>query len=176
MKEPARHKWSFAILAGTLASFVAVVLLSAFQRMNLYIEFAGLTQLRLYTTAFMGWTALALAWLVATVLRGDRRPFAMGALVCGLATVLTLNLINPDATIARFNLGLSNRPVDLAYLESLSVDAAPAVISNASKLPAGQAAQLKTTVRDRWSKEVDTDWRGINYARWRYLNDYRGEL
>jgi len=176
MRDPERNQKSFGILAGILTALVSVVLVSAFQRMGLYVNFAGLTELRVYTTAFMVWIAGVLFWLGATVLRGRSKRFAWGAMVTGLATIVSLNVVNPDALIARVNLGLGGRQTDLAYLQSLSVDAAPAVISNASRLPSAEAANLRTTLRNKWAQEVDTDWRGIDYSRWRYFSTYRGEL
>jgi len=176
MKDPERNQRSFRILAGTMVALVGVVLISAFQRMDLYVRFAGLTEMRVYATSFMVWIASTLVWLAATALRGRRRRFAWGSMVCGLACILGLNVLNPDVAIARFDTQPTNRPADLALLESLSVDAAPAFVNGLPGLPPGQATQLRTELKKRWSQAVDTDWRGINYSRWRYLNDYRHEL
>ena len=74
-----------------------------------------------------------------------------------------------DATIAQFNLGQGGRNVDLSYLESLSVDAAPALVNGTAKLPAGEAATLRSGPLKNWAQDVDAEWRGINYGRWRYL-------
>ena len=82
--------------------------------MRLYTETYGLTELRLYTTAFMGWLALVFLWFVATVLRERRELFAFGALVGGFAVISAAQLANPDALIVRANAArrhpASNRP------------------------------------------------------------------
>ena len=176
LKQPELNQRKYSINAGVLAVLVGVVMASAFQRMNLYINFAGLTELRVYTTAFMVWIAAVLIWLAATVLRGERRRFAFGALVSGLAGVLALNVINPDAAIARFNLSGSARQVDLSYLESLSLDAAPVIAATSGNLSPKQAAELRGELRKRWTQEVDADWRGSDYARWQFASFYRRRI
>ena len=45
-----------------------MVIVSALQRMRLYTQEYGLTELRLYTTAFMLWIAAGGVWYLATVL------------------------------------------------------------------------------------------------------------
>src|SRR5207247_1416024 len=56
-REQPVHERVFRLLAGTLVSLLYVVVASAVQRMLLYQHLFGLTELRLYTTAFMGWLA-----------------------------------------------------------------------------------------------------------------------
>src|ERR671929_107520 len=61
------------------------------------------------------------------------RLFVMGALVAGFAATLALNVVNPDALIARTNL---DRPhVDAAYLRGLSDDAVPVLLARLPSLP-----------------------------------------
>ena len=63
---------------------------SALERMRLYQRAYGLTELRLYSTAFMLWLAAVCCWFLVTVLRGRRSGFAIGAVVTALATVVAL--------------------------------------------------------------------------------------
>ena len=72
--------------------------------MLLYTGEYGLSELRVYTLAFMGWLALVLAWFTLTVLRGQRRRFAFGAAAAGVVVVAALNVTNIDGAIARVNL------------------------------------------------------------------------
>ncbi len=176
LRDPARHQKPFSILAGILTALVAVVMVSALQRMNLYIEYRGLTELRVYTTAVMIWLGIVLIWLAATVLRGHRQGFATGALAAGLAVILGLNVINPDATIAKFNLTYGG-PGDVSYLQSLSLDAAPAVAQYSQHLPAKDAEALKSGALKRWSAAATADdWRSLNFSRWQFLSVYRARL
>ena len=62
-----------------------IMLASALLRMRLYTAEYGLTELRFYTTAFMGWLVLVFGWFVATVLRGRRERFGAGAIAGGVA-------------------------------------------------------------------------------------------
>ncbi|HEU5040322.1 MAG TPA: DUF4173 domain-containing protein, partial [Gemmatimonadales bacterium] len=90
----------FRLLAAVMLALLNVMLASALYRMRLYTAEYGLTELRLYTTAFMGWLVLVLGWFGATVLRGRRERFGFGAVAAGLFVLGTLNLVNPDGLIA----------------------------------------------------------------------------
>ena len=123
-------------------SFLQVVLLfaimaSALYRMRLYQAAYGLTELRLYTTVFMTWIAFLLVWLSMTVVRGRPRGFVFGGVVAGLVCAAGLNLVSPDALIARTNVsraadGLS---FDAVHAGSLSADAVPALLRGLPQLP-----------------------------------------
>ena len=118
-------------LSATLVALELVVADSALQRLRLYQEQFGLTELRLYATGIVVWLAFVFLWLAATTLRGRRR-FAVGALVLGFAATAALNVVNPDAVIARTN--LSRPQVDAAYLGGLSDDAVPALLTRLPSL------------------------------------------
>ena len=112
-------------LSGCLVALVGVVMASALQRLWLYQQQFGLTELRIYATGVVLWLAVVFVWLGVTVLRGRRHLFAIGAIVAGFAATLCINVVNPDALIARTNL---DRPqVDVTYLGTLSDDALPAL-------------------------------------------------
>ena len=118
-------------LALPLLALVAAMMISAASRLRLYVHYYGLTTERFYPLVFMGWLGIVLIWLALTVLRGWGRPFVAGATISGLMTLAMLNLVNPEAIIARVNLerGLAPEPreraVDLVYLSGLSGDAVP---------------------------------------------------
>jgi len=169
------------LLHGLLVLLTLVILISALQRMHLYQAEYGLTELRFYTTAFMGWLAVVLIWLVVTVLRpvpgGEglgRRRFAFGALVAGLVLVVSLNLVNPDAVIARTNLNRAvagvGQPLDTGYLAHvLSPDAVPILLAGLDDLEGSSAqARLACELRSRarfWGREASHhDWRGVTWG------------
>lgn len=120
---------SFRALMTVLVVLVACVMISAVGRMRLYIDGYGLTEDRLYATAFMLWIGTVLAWLVVTELRGWAGRFTIGAVLAGFATLAMLNALNPDGLVARINLGraAAGRALDAGYLARLSPDAVPAV-------------------------------------------------
>ena len=151
----------FRVLAAVLVALLAVVMVSALQRMRLYQREFGLTELRVYATGFMLWLGLVAAWLCATVLRGRRSRFAVGALVSGFAAILAANALNPDALIARANL---DRPrPDVHYLGGLSDDAVPTLVSRLPSLPPPLRFELAAELRGR--SDRTGDWRTWNLSR-----------
>ena len=104
---------------------------SALQRMHVYVDQYGLTELRIYVTGVTLWIAAILIWALPTIVVGNGRRFAVGALVAGFAATLALNAVNPDALIVRTNIARGN--VDPRYLARLGDDAVPALIA---RLPA----------------------------------------
>jgi hypothetical protein len=170
----------FRALAGLTIALLVVVMVSAVQRMRLYVDEFGLSELRLYTTVFMVWLAIVFAWFCATTLRGEGKRFAIGALGAAFATLLALNALNPDALIARVNLERppTARPVDVDYLLSLSADAAPTLITAIASLP-GDQGENAGRVLQRWTPPDHPDWRTYNTARdaaWEETNRNRGRL
>lgn len=159
------YRWLFRVLAAALVAMLYVVMASAVYRMSLYVQEFGLTELRLYTTAFMLWLAIVFVWFVATVLT-DRRPrFAIGALVSAFLVVLALNAIDPDAQIVRANVARNDlvRGIDVRYLTCLSTDAVPALVE---ALPAMNETERKTVaMRLLNDSPSETDWRTWNTGR-----------
>jgi hypothetical protein len=166
---------AFRWLAVALLALLGVVMLSALQRMRLYMQQYGLTELRLYATGVIVWLAVISAWFAVTVLRGRRHAFAIGALVAGFAATLTLNVVNPDALIARTNV---TRPVvDVAYLAGLSDDAVPTLVDRMSRLRPEQQRLLAEALLQRAA--AGGDWRSWNVSRaqaQRVLGDHRARL
>jgi uncharacterized protein DUF4153 len=170
-----RNSRAFRWLAGVLLVLLGVVIASALQRIRLYMQHFGLTELRLYATGTILWLAIVSAWFAVTVLRGRRHAFAVGALVAGFAATLALNVLSPDAFIARTNV---TRPaVDVTYLAGLSDDAVPTLVSHISRLPKAQQPQLAAALLER--APADDDWRSWNRSRGRAakaLRAHRAEL
>ena len=115
---------AYRVLAGGLVCLLCVVMASAVQRMQLYVESSGLTELRVQASVFMGWLAVVLGWFVLTVLRGDRRRFAFGTLASTFIVIGGLDVANPDALIVRTNAHYSHlefdSPLDARPLSSFS--------------------------------------------------------
>jgi hypothetical protein len=156
-----RGRRAFRWLAAALLALLGVVIASALERMRLYVQHFGLTELRLYATGGILWLAVVSAWFAVTVLRGRRHAFAVGALVAGFAATLALNVLSPDALIARTNV---TRPVvDVSYLAGLSDDAVPTLLSRISRLPAAQQTELARQLLQR--DAAGGDWRSWNVSR-----------
>ena len=161
----------YAGLAAVLVVLVFVVMASALQRMRLYQETFGLTELRLYTTAFMIWLFAVFAWLAFTVLRGRRDRFAFGVFMAGLAVVVALNGLNPDGFIVRRNAAIAgaDRPFDSAYTLNLSHDSVPSLVANFDKVPLADRCIVGRELRRRYL-EKDDDWRTWTWGRSRAHN------
>jgi hypothetical protein len=162
----------FRALAGAQVGLLFVIMASAVARMRLYQSEYGLTELRLYTTAFMLWLGLVFVWFTWTVLvRGAREQFACGALVAAFATVALLHLVNPDAYIVRANAAhaRAGRPFDAQYAVSLSADAVPAIMSVLPTLRDDERCLVERALSHGWTSAAvyDEDWRAWNLARWR---------
>jgi len=157
------YRW----LGGPLVGLLFVIMASAMERMRLYMMEYGLTELRLYTTAFMLWMALLFIWFLATVMRGQRDRFAAGALAGGLAVLLVLHAVNPDALIARTNVALAQKTgrFDAEYAASLGLDAMPVLMEALETLPAAASEELTAELRQRFRRPGTTDWRAWNWGR-----------
>jgi hypothetical protein len=157
-RDTPRRQRLFNALSTLMVTLVLVMLVSAFKRLRLYEAAFGFTELRLYVHVFMVWLGLLFAWFLLTLWR---RPdhFAIGAFVAFLGFLATLNLLNPDAFIARQNIARflqdkqaiiqsdslfdpsftrSGPSLDAHYLATLSYDAVPELVPALHQLPTGQ--------------------------------------
>lgn len=156
----------FRWLAGGLLVMLFVIMASAVGRMRLYQSAYGQTELRLYTTAFMGWLAVVFVWFALTVLRGARERFACGALVSALAVAGALHLLNPNDHIVRTNAALAGgrRSFDAVYAQSLGADAVPALLETLPNLAPHERASLSAGLL-KWAGREGGDWRSWNWSR-----------
>ncbi len=179
--EPAVHQRTFRHLAIVLLLLLAVVMASALTRMRLYVGAFGLSEIRLYSTAFMLYLAGVAGWFGWTTLRGEHRRFAFGALVQGFAVLGGLHLANPDALIVRTNLARppAERPFDGWYAASLSADAVPDLIEALPRLDATARCAVAAGLLNQRARLETGDWRSWNLAREharRLLHDQSGRL
>ena len=169
-------------LAVPLVVLLGAMMLSAGARMRLYVQYYGISTDRLYATAFMTWLAIVFVWLTLTALRSRPRAFAMGMVASGLVVLFTLNVLNPDALVARANLarGDAGRSgaagTDLRYVATLGGDAIPLLVSSltAPAIAADSAARsarcaAARILLDRWTGErrarMAESWTQWNLAR-----------
>ena len=160
------------LLALVLVGLLYVVMASAAERLWLYVDSFGLTELRVQAAALMVWLAIVLAWFVATVVRQRRHHFGFGALVSALVVLAALDVINPDALIVRTNahrqhLVESNAPFDERPLASFSPDATPAIVEALPLLTAEAREQVEARLHQRAPRLASTvqDWRSFNLSR-----------
>jgi Domain of unknown function (DUF4153) len=166
-KDNPKNERTFRALAGVQIILLFVIIASAAQRMRMYQLEYGLTELRVYTMAFIIWLAVVFLWFAVTVLAGHRERFIFSAMVSGFLAIAALYAINPDALIARTNLARAHegRKFDARYVASLSADAIPDLLSALPSLkPDDQCAIAERLLKRRLGTE-QLDWRTWNYAR-----------
>lgn len=161
-------KGRFRQLATCLLVQLGVVMLSAFKRLALYLDAYGLTEQRLYAAAVLCWLGFAAVWLGLTVLRGRRPAYAPGIVVAAFVVIFALNVMNPDATIAKHQLSRKDagKSWDISYLLSLSADAAPVLTENIDTFDAYEKNRILGQVAYFWTQGVN-DWRTSNCSRWK---------
>lgn len=171
----------FNLLCTAMIALTLVVLVSAFWRMAVWenIEFYINTPLRLYIRVFIVFLGLTFAWLFFTLWLKPRR-FSIGAFVLALAFLMTINIMNPDADVATYN--LAHRGDDLAtrYLYLLSDDAVPVLVQGLRSADEhGKLAIQADLERRLEAMEADKGWQAwqsFHLARWEAydtLNDMR---
>lgn len=130
-RETPRQRRIFKGLSTLMVGLVLVFLASAWQRMFYWeqVDAYMFTQTRIYVRIFIAWLAVLLGWLAVTLWMLPRR-FGIGALVVALGFIATLNVVNPDANVAQYNLENYARTgvIDYSYLDVLSDDAVPAIV------------------------------------------------
>lgn len=176
-----RPRHIFRALAGLQLVLLFVIVISAIQRMGLYVDAYGLTELRLYTSAFMVWLGIVFAWFGATVLRDRREHFTFGAVASGFLAIFALNVMSPDALIARVNLdrARAGHEFDAAYATYLSADAVPTLIAALPDIDPQQGCVAAARILERWSPPDEREWRTWNRGRsraWRAVERAEREL
>jgi hypothetical protein len=174
----------FRSLVLLMVALTLVILIAAFQRLNLYENAYGYTRIRVMSGTFMIWLAILLSALLIAILRHRREVFWIGCIVTGLGFILTLNLMNMDGFIANHNIARFEDAgkLDVGYLLSLSDDAIPTVVtlidncdlevSEREQLLRGLGARLAELDHDRKTRGVFGYHIGEARA-WQALDTYR---
>ncbi|MCS6818265.1 MAG: DUF4173 domain-containing protein [Blastocatellia bacterium] len=158
--------WLRALMAAQLGLTV-LVLASAVWRLGLYVRAYGLTEDRLYGGAVLLWIAVVVMVFVPTVLRGRPAGVVLGTIVAAVVVLGVLNLVNPAALVARYNLShQERRAADVKYLARLGADAVPVLVDKLEEVAPEGRCELAATLVRRYGA-LPGDWRGWNLARWR---------
>lgn len=161
----------FNALSTLTIALALVMLVSAFQRMVVWenIQFYINTQTRLYVRTFIVWLGLLFVWLLFTTwLRRDR--FAIGAFLAAMGFLVSVNMLNPDADVAAYNIK-RNDELSTRYLYLLSEDAIPALAAGLDTTTGLVHDELRSHLSARlFGMEYDKtwqDWQSFNLSRWR---------
>jgi hypothetical protein len=162
-----------------LIAEVVVVIISAFKRLSLYIDAYSMTRLRFYVAAFI---ILLLVWFILLAIKfiktRKEQFFTFGVLLSVLAFLVTVNIISPDAFIAKSNMKEYRRTgkIDVSYIGSLSADAMPWKIELYKKLEGTDKTVMQGLLQKQKDElqEFSTDWQATNVSRsraWKLLQE-----
>lgn len=163
--DDASERRSFRRVGWVLVALVTVLIVSAFQRMGLYMSFYGLSTLRVYAMAATTVVAAAVALLSVTVMRGRGDRFAVGALGILAVALLSLHVLNPERLVVNVNAARAagGAEFDVAYHVQLSADAVPTLLAAARSMPGEQCHAIVAGLQEAWSKRFERlgegDWR-----------------
>ena len=152
------------LLLGILCALAVVVVVSALHRLRLYEDAFGLTRLRLGAEAFSLWLGALFGLLIVAGTSVRLLGQLPRAVLAGTAAALiAFTLANPDGLIASKNVERWRETgrLDVAYLQTLSADAAPVL------------AGLPPTLRDEALAPLvarlagDGPWSSANLSRHR---------
>ncbi len=152
----------FNVLSTLMIGLAGVMLVSAFQRMMTWesVEYYINTGTRLYVRLFIIWLGLTFIWLLFTLWLKPNR-FAIGAFVAALGFLISINLMNPDADVAQFNLARQDE-LSTYYLYTLSEDAIPALVNGLDQ----SSDEIKRRIRLDLANRLNVMEEGWNQS-WR---------
>lgn len=170
------HAIPFKILSLLLIAGVIIIMASAFKRLDIYQEAYGFTILRFYVSAFIIWLSLLFVAFGYKIFNNKAdRFFARVIFIAVIVFVAVMNILNPEAIIARQNIKHFARTgkLDTMYLNQLSADAVPALLPLLDH-PDQQIRQdigyiLYETKQQLLEKNKDV-WQEANLARARARN------
>ncbi|MFE1411416.1 DUF4153 domain-containing protein [Streptomyces sp. NPDC058746] len=149
---------------GVLCAMTLVVVASALRRMDLYVDAYGLTRLRVSVSAMELWLGLVIVLIMAAGVFGARwLPRAVAG--SAAAGVLAFGLLSPDGMVAESNVARykADGKIDLAYFQSLSADAVPAL----DGLPEPQRSCALRGINDEMSRAGDVPWYAMSLGEYR---------
>jgi hypothetical protein len=174
-RENDTQKRIYSGLSVIVVALVMVILISAYQRISLAIDWHGFSRLRLYPRVFLIWLGILLVVVAILEIFHHERYFAFAAVLASIGFAVSLTSINVDAAIVSHNVPrvLYGKNLNVAHLASLSMDAVPALVKefNSKTYPQwvheGVGAALTCYLHQDSKDEVDwSDWRSYNLSRW----------
>jgi hypothetical protein len=118
------------LLGGVLCGLTLVIVASALTRLGLYAGAYGFTVPRLLGYAIEVWLGVILVLILLAGVRLRAGWLPRGAAAAGVAVLIALAAVNPDALIARTVLHRLDGPygVDFGYLSTRSADAVDEIV------------------------------------------------
>ncbi len=128
-RENESQRRAYSGLSIAIVVLVMVILVSAYQRLNLAIDWHGFSRLRLYPRVFLIWVGILFVTVVVLEILRRERFIALAIVLASLGFALSLTLYNVDAAIVHRNVLRSAQGMhfNVNYLTSLTTDAVPAL-------------------------------------------------
>jgi hypothetical protein len=169
----------FLIPSLILIAEVIVVIASAFKRLSLYIDAYSMTTLRFYVAGFIMLLLVLFVLLAVKFIQSKREQFfTFGTLLSVITFLVAINLVNPDAFIARSNREQYDRTgkLDLVHVGNLSADAAAEKIELYKKLEGEDKEILRELLQNQKDniQKHSVHWQSANLSRSRALKLLQG--
>jgi hypothetical protein len=178
-RETLWQKRAYSGLSVWLALLVMVILVSAYQRLMLTIDWHGFSHLRVFPRVFLVWVGILFAAVIVLEILRHERYFTLAATLACFGFAITICSMDVDGAIVQHNVyrTIEGKHFNVNYLTTLSPDAVPALEAayNDPSLPQvtheGVGEALVCYLQADWYKNYSSfDWRGINISRWAAVN------
>ncbi len=158
----AERAWLRGLLGG-LAVLTLVIVASALSRMWAYQEAYGYTVLRLLVATCELWFGVVLLMVLAAGVRLRAEWLPRAVVGSAMGALLVLAVVNPEAYVAERNVAryAHTGKIDVDYLGTLSVDAAPAL----ARLPEPERSCALRAMRARLDASGPDGWQDWNIGR-----------
>lgn len=180
-REKLSQKKLFKILSSVLIFEIFAIMGSAFSRLSLYIDGYGYTFSRLLAFAFLiGLGFIFLILLCKILLEKKEGLFLYSALWLIILFLVGINILNPDAFIAKENIqkyiqkNQQWKGLDIRYLTRLSDDAVPEIVKIFNtNIDEDKKARIAFELSDRYNPPYNSpcSWTGPHECKWTPLHE-----
>jgi len=177
-RETETQRKIYSGLGVTLVALLLVMLVSAYQRLNLYEVAYGFSRLRTYTHVFLIWIGLLLITTIVLEILRKERMFAFAMLIASFGFAISLPILNVDAFIVNQNIqrelrGGNAEDLDSQYFIELSDDAVPPLVKalQSSTLPDSVHEKVAAALacirydRDLQRNDREYTWQSFHFSR-----------
>lgn len=175
LRRDLRQALAYRLMSAAVLLPLSLLIVSAYNRLALYVGAYGLSEIRVLGGVFLAWVALSLLAYTVLLWRNGLERFAYFSLISGLSLIVGLDGVNSGRLIANVNVsrlasaGQNSNAVNTSVSEiaDLGADAVHVLVGHlSSQQPAAgtQDADTLCTLA-RFLPEDQPDWRVWNLAR-----------
>lgn len=188
-RETETQKRVYSGLNILLVGLVMIILVSAYQRIGLSIDWHGYSRLRLYPRIFLFWLGILFVSIATLELFRLEKYFTFAFLLGSFAFGTSLVFVNVDKAIVNYNVPrvLEGKTLNTIHLSSLSTDAIPALVDEfratdiTGDMHEGLGAILLCYIHSYPINDntLYEDWQSFNYSRLlahKALESIKGDL